>query len=92
MTKSGKDFLTAAGAHELATTVRAYWAEKGHVVRVSVVTEERKEREKVLSVVRSNLFNGLPHLVINEKPGRRVTAEPGHQQKEHRNANQHIDE
>jgi hypothetical protein len=62
MEKSTKDFLTHPGAHELAGVIRAFWAEKGHVVHVSVLQEghEDTQRQRVLSVVRSNLFNGLP--------------------------------
>jgi hypothetical protein len=83
MAKSGRDFLTAAGAHELANTIREFWAEKGHVVRVSVTQEGghlQGRQDKVLSIVRSNLLNGLPrtHRVIDEeKPGRRWNVAPG---------------
>jgi hypothetical protein len=61
MTKPDKEYLTATGAAELADLIRSYWAKKGHVVRVWVETHKADLKDcRALSVVRSNLFNGLP--------------------------------
>jgi hypothetical protein len=60
MVKSGKNFLAIAGAHELADTIRTYWAERGHIVRAWVETQACEEHQRPIFTVRSDLFNGLP--------------------------------
>jgi hypothetical protein len=91
--KSSKEFMTFAGATELADKIRQFWAEKGHIVRAWIEVQQAKhddlKKERTLYVVRSNLFNGLPDFrraastcVSNrvpeeEKPGATVQRRPG---------------
>jgi hypothetical protein len=58
------DYLTEAGARELAARIREHWRQRGH--RVNVWTERVELGGKgelkpfVFHVVRSDLFAGLP--------------------------------
>jgi len=64
MSRTQRDFLTEAGANELAYRVRRHWLEQGYHVDATVHKargwgENRKSTSAVFGV-KSNLINGLP--------------------------------
>lgn len=54
-----RDTMTFAGAHDLAATIRMFWA--GHTVRVWVDAVSYADDRGPLHCVRSDLVDGLPN-------------------------------
>lgn len=50
------DPMTEKGANEIAARIRAYWAERGHVVEAVAVQIGQSDKW----AVRSDLVNGMP--------------------------------
>ena len=68
------DFLSETGARLLAERIRAFWSENGFTVRVHVEhvmmnRSTRRDHDRAVYVVRSNLVAGMPPGLTAAKEG-----------------------
>lgn len=61
-----RDWCNVEGAKALARIITAYWAARGYVVNVEVLSQGREAWTHNTIGVRSDMVNGLPRYKINK--------------------------
>jgi hypothetical protein len=66
--RSKTDFMTEAGAGQLATTIKAAWAKVGHDdVEAWVTKVKDRPRGEPVYTVNTNLIRGLPPALVSRR-------------------------